>query len=245
MSLSDARPAPRVLNAYLLGRLDFDEVIHLQRRLVYDVSGDRSSAVLLLCEHAHGISIGRAGSAGHIQIEPDELRARGWPVRWVNRGGGCLLHAPGQLAVYPIMALDRVGVSLGQYLERLHDVIRRVLGEVEIRAETRPGSGGVWAEGRRIASVGVAVRDWVSYFGLSLNVDPDLRPFRFVQCGGDRRPMTSVAAVRRTKVRPATLRQRLLAEFADRFGFDRVSLFHHHPALSPKAAAHAVASRPG
>src|SRR5437588_11512158 len=90
------------LQVYLLGTVDFEDMLQCQRRLVYEVSGDRSRAALLLCEHPPLISVGREGSREHIRFEPKDLAAREWPVRWVNRGGGCLLHLPGQLAVYPI-----------------------------------------------------------------------------------------------------------------------------------------------
>jgi lipoyl(octanoyl) transferase len=236
---------PRVLHAYLLGRLDFETLLALQRRLVYDVSGDRDSAALVLCEHPHGITIGREGSAGHVGIGDAELRARGWPVRWVNRGGGCLLSAPGQVAAYAVLALDRFGLNLQEYLDRLHRVVTDALRELDVPAELRPPAHGVWVEDRRIAHVGVAVRDWVSSFGFTVNVDPDLKPFALVQCDGGAKPMTSVERERRTRARPATVRQRLLDAFAAAFGFERVSLFHNHSSLTTKVPAHAVATRPG
>ena len=243
-SLRNGRLSSRVLDAYQLGRLDFEELLVLQRRLVYEVSGNRTP-ILLLCEHPHGISIGREGSAAHIKLEAAELHALGWPVRWVNRGGGCLLHAPGQIGVYPIFALDQFDLNVREYLDRLHEIIRSTLGDFDIPSEVQPGAAGVFAAGRRIAHVGIAVRDWVSYYGVTLNVDPNLKPFRSVDCDGDPRPMTSLERERRVPVQPAEVRQRLLARFAESFGFDRVSLFHHHPLLNTKVPAHAVVTHSG
>src|SRR5438105_14841438 len=94
-----------VLHAYLLGRFEFADALALQRRLAYEVGGDRSRGARLLCEHPHLVSIGREGSRAHVLLGDEQLHALEWPVRWVNRGGGCLLHAPGQLAIYPIFAL--------------------------------------------------------------------------------------------------------------------------------------------
>src|SRR5947208_3791558 len=122
-------------------------MLRCQRRLVYEVSGDRSRAVLILCEHAPLISVGREGSRDHIGYEPHELTAREWPVRWVNRGGGCLLHLPGQLAVYPILPLDRCGLNLNQYLERLHGVLLDVVAGFELAARRRDGHAGIWIDG--------------------------------------------------------------------------------------------------
>jgi lipoyl(octanoyl) transferase len=233
------------LHAYLLGRVPFDEWLALQRRLVYEVSGERDRAVLVFCEHSHGISIGREGSAGHIIPEDDELRSLGWPVHWVNRGSGCLLHLPGQLSVYPILALQSLKINVQEYLDRLHATVRNLLAEMEIAAILKPESHGVWVADRRIAHVGIAVRDWVAYHGISLNVETNLKLFRLVHCDGEQRPMTSIARECRLRVRPAAVRLRLLAHFAAQFGFERISRFHHHPALTTKASAHAILTPPG
>jgi lipoyl(octanoyl) transferase len=237
--------ADSCLQVYLLGTVDFEEMLRAQRRLVYEVSGDRSRAVLVLCEHSPLISIGREGSREHVGFEPRELTAREWPLRWVNRGGGGLLHMPGQLAVYPILPLDRLKLSLHDYLDRLHRVLLDVITNMEVPAEVRPGRAGVWSNGRLLAHVGVAVREWVTYFGATINVHPDLEPFRRVLIAGPgESPMTSLARERRDPVRDATVRQRLVESFAREFGFGRTSLFHTHPALTRPAAADAVAATP-
>src|SRR5712692_5787675 len=98
-----------VLQVYLLGSVDFEAALALQRLLAYRVAGDRSNAALLICEHPPLITVGRHGSRAHILCEPEELRARRWRVRWVNRGGGSILHVPGQLAIYPVLSLDHHG----------------------------------------------------------------------------------------------------------------------------------------
>ena len=229
---------PDCLHVYLLGRVAFADALDLQRRLVYEVGGDRSAGVLVLCEHPPTITIGRLGSQSHVLLEGRELAARGWPVRWVNRGGGCLLHAPGQLAVYPVLALDVLGLSVQGYLDRLRALLADVAREMEVPAV--PGPGGLWVGGRQLAHVGVAVRDWVTYFGAALNVHPDLEPFRRVRCDGHAAPMTSLERERRTPVRPARVRQRLLERFRELFPYPRLAIFHDHPALPRKASTDAV-----
>lgn len=233
------------LQAYLLGPVDFDALLALQRLLVYQVGGDRNSAALLVCEHGPLFTVGRQGSRAHILYEPEELHALRWPVRWVNRGGGTLLHLPGQLAVYPVLPLDRLGLGVQDYLDRLQAVLADVVADCGIRAEARPGRPGVWAGGRPVAALGVAVRDWVSYFGAVLNLNPDLVPFRRVRCfGPGEEPMTSLERERRGPVRPTLVRERFLEHFAARFGFERTSLFFEHPALPRRAPSDTVAQRP-
>jgi lipoyl(octanoyl) transferase len=240
-----AATADTTLQVYLLGSVDFDDLMRLQRRLVYEVSGDRSRAVMVLCEHPPFISIGRDGSREHVGYEPHELAAREWPLRWVNRGGGVLLHLPGQLSVYPILPLDRLGLDLQGYLDRLHAALLDVITTMEVPAVVRPGRAGVWVGGRLLAHIGVAVRDWVTYFGATINVHPDLEPFRRVQAAGPGEPpMTSLAREHREPVRDAAVRQRLVEVFGRQFGFARTSLFHTHPALIRPNPTDAVAPAP-
>ncbi len=218
------------LQVYLLGSVDFEAALRLQRRLHFEISGDRSQAALILCEHPPLITVGRQGSRKHIHQEPQELETRGWRVRWVNRAGGVWLHLPGQLAVYAILPLDRHGLTVADYLPRLGQVAQRLLGDFDIRSDRH--DGGVWEGPRLLACIGVAVRDWISYYGLCLNVHPDLDLYRLVRCvPGATEPMTSLERERRGRVRPQMVRERLVEHFQEVFGLARVSLFTEHPAL--------------
>ncbi len=239
----ESRTPDRALSAYLLGTLEFDVLLAFQRRLVYEISGDRTSAALIVCDHPAGITIGREGSRTHVRPGPEELHARGWPVRWLSRGGGVLLHQPGQVACYPVLPLDALTLSPGRYLEQLQQLILELLAEYAVTGEPDTESPGVRVNGRFIAQVGVAVRDNVSCFGIVLNADPDLEPFRMVRCGGDARPMTSLARESPLRVRVSGVRQRFLELMAARFGFDRVSIFHTHPASLSGLPRHAAAYR--
>ncbi|MBL8794863.1 MAG: lipoyl(octanoyl) transferase LipB [Planctomycetia bacterium] len=237
--------AELTLQAYLLGTVEFEAAQSWQRRLVYQVGGDRRSACLLLCEHPPLITIGRQGSWGQLRFELDELEARRWPVRWVNRGGGCQLHVPGQLTAYAVVPLDRLGLGLQAYLDRLQQVVADVLADFSVVAERAADRPGIWVGGRPIATFGVSVRDWVAYYGCVLNVAPDLLPFRRISCGGPSEPpMTSLACVRHGAVRPAMVRERFVEHFVARFGFARTAVFFDHPALNKRAPSDAVAARP-
>ena len=108
--------------------------------------------------------------------------------------------------------------------------------------EPCPRQAAVCVGSRPVAVVGAAVRDWVSYFGAYLNIHPALEPLRRVRWSGGAEPMSSLERERRGPVRPALVRERLLEHFAARFGFDRVALFFHHPALGRKAPSDALAT---
>ena len=222
-----------VLQVYLLGTLDFDTLLRLQRRLQFDVSGDRRQAALIVCEHPPLITVGRQGSRTHIHMEPEELQVRGWPIRWVNRGGGCVLHLPGQLALYPILPLDRLHCDIAGYLQKLGETICDLLGDFSLNARLHVNERGVWAGERLLAAVGVSVRDWVSGYGAYVNIHHALDLYRFVTTSVDEpHPMTSLERERRGPVRPSLVRERLVEHFRSRFGFARVALFSDHPTLN-------------
>jgi lipoyl(octanoyl) transferase len=243
-SASTEEPLPgRALRAYLLGTLEFGEFLALQRRLVYDISGDRSAGALVLCDHPPGITIGREGSRAHVRPGPEDLHSRGWPVRWVSRGGGTLLHLPGQVACYPVVPLETAGLTVARYLRDLQDIVVELLREYELAGSADADHPGVRVNGRRVAHVGVAVRQNITGFGLVLNADPDLAPFRDVRCDGDAVPMTSIQREAAGRVRLTGVRQRLVELVAARFGFDRVSVFHTHHSALPQPTRHAAAQR--
>jgi lipoyl(octanoyl) transferase len=218
------------LKAYLLGSVEFETALRFQRRLHFEVSESRSHGALILCEHPPLISIGRQGSHAHLRLE-DDARAPHCPLRWVNRGGGCILHMPGQLAVYPILPLDRLQLDVPAYLERLGHACLDTIGEFSLRAQAHADQTGVWVGDRLLAVFGVTVRDWVSAFGAYLNVHPALGAYRSVQTLPGRR-MTSLECERRGPVRTSMVRQRLVEHLQAHFGFAHVALFTGHPAIA-------------
>jgi lipoyl(octanoyl) transferase len=236
-----AAQAGRNLQVYLLGTVDFEPVLSFQRRLLGEVAQKRDAPALIICEHPPLITVGRHGSWAHIRLSPTELRVRGWQVRWVSRGGGCLLHMPGQLAIYPIFPLDLLGLGLQAYLDRLQEVFIALLDDFSIHARTKANEPGIWVDARPVAAVGIAVRDWVSYFGAALNINVDLEPFRGVSWGGAHgNTMTSLERERRAPLRPSLVRERLLAHMSTRFQFAETALFFDHPALRRKAPSDAI-----
>jgi lipoyl(octanoyl) transferase len=220
----------KLLQAYLLGSLDFDALLRLQRSLAFHLAEGEGSGALVLCEHPPLITVGRDGNPSDVRLGPDELTALRWGIRWVPRGGGCLLHLPGQLAVYPILALERLELSIPDYLDRLQQVLVAVLADFGIRGHAGPAHDGVRVGDRLLAALGVAVRGGISHFGAVLNVDPDVTLFRHVHIGTSTdAPMTSLARERKGALRAALVRQRLIEHFADQFGFARTELFFHPP----------------
>ena len=225
------------LQVYLLGAVDFEAALAMQRRLHYDIGGDRRQAALIVCEHSGLVTVGRQGSRRHLLFDGDEMRARRWRVRWVNRAGGCWLHLPGQLCVYSIVPLDAFGLTPPDYIAFLGRTLCRVLCDFSVTARVHADDAGVWVGGRLLAAIGVAVKDDVAYYGACFNLNPALDVYRQLWCHPrSAEPMTSLERERRGPVRPSMVRERIVEHFRDAFGFARASLFSDHPALHPPQA---------
>jgi lipoyl(octanoyl) transferase len=244
-------PAIPPLEIYLLGLVDFDDIQQVQRRLVYDL-GDRETGggALILCEHPPTISVGRSGSRAHILLDDEELRGRGVPVRWVNRGGGCVLHLPGQLVGYLAMPLASSGLDVRRYLDGLHRILIEVLAEFDLVGSTHPQQAGVFLENARVASVGVAVSRWIAYHGFTLNVSTFLEPFEQLDEPAGR---PGVPALRQTSMesrrqRPAPMakvRESVIRRVEEVFGLERHHLYTNHPLIRRKVSSHAYAKSLG
>lgn len=178
-----------------LGRRPYTEVLELQRDLRRRrIEGHLGDDVLLLVEHPAVVTLGRGTRASSLPIPPAELERRGVEVVEVERGGDVTFHGPGQLVGYPILDLRRHRPDLHWYLRSLEDVLIRALGGMDIEADRNPGLTGVWTAGRKIASIGIHVKQWVTLHGFALNVTNDLDPFDLiVPCGIRQVVMTSVA----------------------------------------------------
>ena len=171
------KPSPESppLEIYLLGVVDFQEVQALQRRLVYDV--EESEPPRWCFASTRRRSAWDAPAAGSTSCPTTKtLRGLGIKVHWVNRGGGCVLHLPGQLAAYLAMPLQRA-VLPSDLCRRLHRVILEVLDEFDLHGTVRADLPGVFLGQARVASVGVAVSRWIAYHGFTLNVGPYLDLF--------------------------------------------------------------------
>ncbi|MBL8852280.1 MAG: hypothetical protein JNG89_21590 [Planctomycetaceae bacterium] len=220
------------LEVYLLGLVDFDSALALQERLVFDFSGrDDRQGALLLCEHPPLVTLGREASADHVLVNPAELRSVEIDVRWVARGGGAIAHAPGQLAVYPILPLQRLGLGLSEFRTRLEESLVAVCHDVQIPAKRREQEAGVWSRSGRVGFIGAAVKSWVSYFGAYLNVDLDPSFLGLASSDPDKERSTSLQAQRLQRVSMAAVRAGMLRRVAEQFGYERHHIYGGHPLL--------------
>ena len=178
-----------------LGSVPYGEALELQRAAARArISGELAEDLLILLEHPPVVTFGRTAKAANLLATPALLAARGVDVFEVERGGDVTFHGPGQLVGYPIIDLKGHKQDLHWYLRQVEESLIVALGALGIPAERNPGKTGVWTRGRKIASIGVHARDWVTWHGFALNVNTDLSYFDLiVPCGIPDVTMTSVA----------------------------------------------------
>ncbi len=209
-----------------LGLVGYDEALSLQRGLARArIAGTLAEDLLLLVEHPPVVTLGRSSKDAHLLASPAMLEARGIALREIERGGDVTLHAPGQLVGYPIVDLKRHKRDLHWYLRMVEEALIRAVGAFGLAAGRSPGQTGVWIEGRKLASIGVHAKDWVTWHGVALNAVNDLATFgHTVPCGIDGVEMTTVAReLQRLGHDPAPLgvvSRHLSAAFAQVFGVE-------------------------
>ena len=182
----------KVLEVVEAGTVGYAEALDWQRQLADDrIAGRLTHDVLLLLEHPPVLTLGRNSRATHV------LEQRGIDVFEVERGGDVTFHGPGQLVGYPIIDLKDYKQDLHWYLRTLEQALIDALALLRIPAARNPGLTGVWTHGRKIASIGIHVKQWVTWHGFALNVTTDLSHFsRIVPCGIQGVEMTSLARER-------------------------------------------------
>lgn len=183
-----------ILEVIDLGRQPYRPVLELQRDLCRRrMTGSVGHDILLLVEHDPVVTLGRGTRASSLPLAVPQLEAAGYTVEEVERGGDVTIHEPGQLVGYPILDLRHHRQDLHWYLRQLESVLIDALGTLDIPAERNPGLTGVWTRGRKIASLGIHVKQWVTFHGFALNIRNDLRGFGLVvPCGIPGVTMTSV-----------------------------------------------------
>ena len=185
----------RTLSVHDLGLLDYDAAYAFQRDAARRrLSGELANDLLILVQHPPVITLGRGTKPGHLLASPEYVESVGIQLRDIERGGDVTVHEPGQLVMYPVLDLKGHKQDLHWYLRQLEEVVIRALDSLGLDSERQPGQTGVWREGRKLASIGVHAKQWITSHGVALNVDNDLRTFSHtVPCGIAGVEMTTVA----------------------------------------------------
>lgn len=203
----------------------YGRAFELQRRLVAARKAGAIADVLLLCEHPHVLTLGRNGRREHLRASDHLLEQMGVEFHHTDRGGDITYHGPGQLVGYPILHLAEIRRDVVWYVRQLEEILIRASADFGVTARREPGLTGVWVDppGRgpeKLAAIGVHFSRWVSSHGFAYNVSTDLRYFDLiVPCGISDKGVTSLERLLARPIDPAEFRPKLVARFAEVFGF--------------------------
>ena len=205
-------PAPRMKH---LGRVDYEPTWRAMERFTLERGPEAPDEIWFL-EHPPVFTLGLAGKLEHV-LDPGAI-----PVVHIDRGGQVTYHGPGQLVVYPLLDLRRLGLGVRQLVEALEASVVDVLAGYGIAAHSRRDAPGVYVETRKICSIGIRVRRGCSYHGIAFNVDMDLEPFtRINPCGYEGLEMTQLSALGGPR-EPVKVAQDLQSALLERLGYNKI-----------------------
>jgi lipoate-protein ligase B len=170
-----------------LGLIDYKSAERLQKEILCGIKDNSAQSTLFICRHYPVITLGRSSRSSNILISAEELRARNIEVANAGRAGDVTYHGPGQLTAYPVFNLNNFRKDIHFYLRKLEDVVINFLGDCQVTGQRRQGLTGVWANNAKISSIGIAIRNWISFHGVSVNIKKDdLVNFQAIRpCGMD------------------------------------------------------------
>jgi len=199
-----------------LGLLPYLETYSLQKECVHKVIAG-GQQYIFLCEHPAVLTMGRMARGENILWSPKKLKEQGIDVQTIDRGGDVTLHVPGQLVVYPILNLAQYKKDLKWYLNELEECVLELLNRYGIEGRREKGQTGIWVGSKKIVSLGIGVKKWVSFHGVGINVNTDLKLFQCINpCGLDV-TMTSMAEVLGVPLNMSEVKENLSQILQERF----------------------------
>jgi len=218
-----------------LGSMDYQEAWNLQHRIHQAKQAGLSAEVLLLLEHPHVFTLGKNAKRENILVPETVLREQGIDCVSIERGGDVTYHGPGQLLGYPIFFLEALKLRVVDFVERLEEVMIRVLSGYGLPAQRSSLNRGVWVKEAKLGFVGIAVRRGITLHGFALNVAPKLSYYEMIHsCGLKGVKIVSLSSLLRKSIPMEEVKKKTIASFEDVFDLktEQVSLSHLLATLS-------------
>ncbi len=208
------------VKASWLGSTPYREAWDLQAELVSALRDGRGTDTLLLLEHPHVFTMGKAATADHLLWDESERSRRRVEVIWSDRGGEATYHGPGQLVGYPIVDLSHFNLTIPTYMQKLEQSLIEYLRDLGVESEPgERGLTGVWSRGEKVAAIGIKLNRSIVSHGFALNLTTDLDYFDgIVPCGHAEKRPTSVEALIGRRINTATAASDYVGHFARVFG---------------------------
>jgi lipoyl(octanoyl) transferase len=211
----------RKCNLLKTGLLDYQSAWDLQRSLHQARVKGKIADTLVLTEHPHTYTIGKAGGEENLTTKEAVLKSQGITVYRIDRGGNITYHGPGQIVGYPILDLHNYYLDVHRFLRNLEEVIIQTLAEYKIQAGRVAGLTGVWVNEAKIAAIGIKVSRWVTMHGFAFNVNTDLSFFgNIIPCGISEKPVTSMSKLLGRKINITIVQDKICKKFSKIFQVD-------------------------
>ena len=221
-----------------LGTIAYQEAWDLQHKIHETKQAGLEADVLLLLEHPHVFTLGKNAKKENILVSESALKDEGIDCVSIERGGDVTYHGPGQLIGYPIFFIEARKLKVVDFVDRLEEVMIRVLQSYGLPAERNPLNRGVWVKSSKLGFVGIALRRGITLHGFALNVAPKLSYYNMIySCGLKGVEIVSLSSLLRKSISMEEVKKKTIASFEDVFALktERISLTDLHAALSPFA----------
>ncbi len=215
------------IDIYELGTVPYEKALEYQENLLAKRIAEEIQDSLILLEHPPTITTGRKGNTENLLVRKEYLEKHGVSFVHASRGGDITFHGPGQIVGYPILNLKNHGMDIRKHLRSIEEVIIRTLRDFDIEGRRIDGVTGVWAKKSKIASIGIAIRKWVTYHGFALNVSTNLDYFDLIlSCGITDVRITSIGSWlgNEENVRMDDVTRSVIKNFMGVFGFENFTL---------------------
>jgi len=209
---------PKIFYAGYLGIIPYEKALKLQTNIMQARIDGRIPDVLLLLQHPPVLTIGRFHGRSDILVSQEHLRQEEISIFHTNRGGSVTYHGPGQLVGYPIINLRENRISVREYVRLLEEMVIKTLYVFGIEGKRVLGYPGVWANNRKICSIGIHISRYVTMHGFALNINTNLNHFSYINpCGNSGISMTSISDILGFDVEFETVRREIIRSFATVF----------------------------
>ncbi len=215
------------LDIYELGTVPYEKALEYQENLLAKRIAEEIPDSLILLEHPPTITTGRKGNTENLLVRKEYLEKHGVSFVHASRGGDITFHGPGQIVGYPILNLKNHEMDIRKHLRSIEEVIIRTLRDFEIEGRRIEGVTGVWVKRSKIASIGIAIRKWVTYHGFALNVSTNLDYFELIlSCGITDVRITSIGSwlEKEESIRMEDVVRSVTKNFMGVFGFEEFTL---------------------
>lgn len=201
-----------------LGLIDFQKAWQFQKEIFQKVRNNYFTVALVLCQHYPVITVGRLGKKENIKTSLNELKNRSIHIYEIERGGDITYHGPGQLIAYPIFNLNYLKKDIHLFLRKLEEVVIDFLSDFGIKGLRHSGLTGVWIDKQKIASIGIAIKNWITFHGVSINIKKeDLVNFQLIKpCGMDIE-MTSLETILKKDIGIDEIKKNFICKFKNTF----------------------------